>query len=1399
MSTDGKNLNAPDIMRGLIKYSVIALGTIAGLVILTVGLLQAPSLRQAVLSFALTEINKGDTKIAIGDLSGQWPSHIHLTQVTVSDADGIWLSVDEADINWSPLSLLRGQVFVEDFSAQGVAVARLPSSGDNAEETSPGSLFDLPTLPVAVKVEKGTIKDITLARGLVAPGGSGTLASLDLTTSIELTRNRLVFLLEIARNNGRHGAFSLSTLFAPSAHQLTLSLSLEDGDATHKGLIAELTGLDLSPLKLTASAHTNDGKLSANMQLDGGKTLQISGDAQGVWNRDLMLAITSAASGNLIADALSDLDGANDIRLDTDFLWSAKDDISLSNIALKTGALTLDGKAKMGDVTRAAPHPLTASGNISGLDVLLDKPGNESLAALQWSLDALVDMREEVADVSALKLLSPVGLVEFVGTTSLDGSTIKGEANATFADLAPLGELIGEPLSGAAIASFSPFLRESNGNIVGDFIIRTENVKTSEPALTAFIETITADGNFIMPGSGGVKLPSFRVTPLSGAYSLNGNFASTHADILSGEIHFDAANIGSLLPEGQASGATKIDAKLSGTRTAPEILIDASLTKGSVNGTATDALTLNAHARSGQAGPLTFRFKGEPGTANLDATLDLPSEGGARLSDIKANLFGSSITGNASLDSQSLLTASIDGAHVALAPLAKLAGVTMSGTGDLSLRATPVDGKQTAALSFNTPRLDIEGITLDRVTLDAALDDLFGTAQLDAKLNADSGQIDLTHLDNVDVSVTGPLGHLDIEGSLSGILESASPKALTLTASSVLDTKNTTSLALNSFDLKLGSATAMLAKPTVLNFAQGIAAKDLQIDMTGATGKGSVSGDISIASAARIKFDFERMPVDLLTLVVPADNIAGSLDGTFDVDAARSRGTLALQFSELRIAQDIDDDRPAFNAKVDGAWAATRLDLTAIAQGVSTQPFTLKASLPVTRPQGAALPTLAKRGRVEGSLLWDGPLEALVALASLDGQRATGNAKVALIASGDISAPVVGGNASVAGGSFENFSTGTLLRDIEMRLDGRNSQTLDFTLSATDGEAGRINGKGTITLDTSVERSIDISLNVENARLVKRSDLDATIDGALSLTGPVFPPTLDAPATLSGSLSTRAMHIRIPESLPADVPLVEVIEINGGATASAATRDAKEDPLPLLLDLSLSTAKPARISGRGLDSLWNGKLAVAGRIDEPLVKGQLNSERGTLEFASKTFKLTKGNVTFPGTYPIAPRFVVTLLYSRNDFEATINVSGSDAKPDISLSSSPSLPRDEILSRILFDKGVGELSALETLQLARTLAELSGVNIGVGGPGIMDRIQETLSLDVLRIDSGASGATTVSAGKYIQEGVYVGVEQGTLASDSSVKVEIDVTPQISVETRVGQNASSEVGVNWKWDY
>ncbi|MEX0840438.1 MAG: translocation/assembly module TamB domain-containing protein, partial [Parvibaculum sp.] len=240
-------------------------------------------------------------------------------------------------------------------------------------------------------------------------------------------------------------------------------------------------------------------------------------------------------------------------------------------------------------------------------------------------------------------------------------------------------------------------------------------------------------------------------------------------------------------------------------------------------------------------------------------------------------------------------------------------------------------------------------------------------------------------------------------------------------------------------------------------------------------------------------------------------------------------------------------------------------------------------------------------------------------------------------------------------------------------------------------------------------------------------------------------------------------------------------------------------PFPAELDLALSIGNPpAQVTGRGVNALWTGALTVTGTADAPRVTGTLSSLRGTLDFAGKSFTLSRGLVTFRGETPPDPTVDIALDYTRSGFKATVAVIGRGSAPQIALTSQPALPRDEIISRILFEKGVGELSAIEAAQLANTAAQLSGAG-GVGGFGLLGQMQQSLGLDVLRVDQGASGATTVAAGKYLREGFYVGVEQGALASDSSVKVEIDLTDNISVDTRIGQDASSGAGLNWKWDY
>jgi translocation and assembly module TamB len=48
-------------------------------------------------------------------------------------------------------------------------------------------------------------------------------------------------------------------------------------------------------------------------------------------------------------------------------------------------------------------------------------------------------------------------------------------------------------------------------------------------------------------------------------------------------------------------------------------------------------------------------------------------------------------------------------------------------------------------------------------------------------------------------------------------------------------------------------------------------------------------------------------------------------------------------------------------------------------------------------------------------------------------------------------------------------------------------------------------------------------------------------------------------------------------------------------------------------------------------------------------------------------------------------------------------------------------------------------------------------------------------------------------------VTVGVEQGMGAQSGAVSVEVQVTPNITIDSRVGANNKQGVGVNWKWDY
>ncbi|MEX2409530.1 MAG: translocation/assembly module TamB domain-containing protein, partial [Rhodovibrionaceae bacterium] len=149
-----------------------------------------------------------------------------------------------------------------------------------------------------------------------------------------------------------------------------------------------------------------------------------------------------------------------------------------------------------------------------------------------------------------------------------------------------------------------------------------------------------------------------------------------------------------------------------------------------------------------------------------------------------------------------------------------------------------------------------------------------------------------------------------------------------------------------------------------------------------------------------------------------------------------------------------------------------------------------------------------------------------------------------------------------------------------------------------------------------------------------------------------------------------------------------------------------------------------------------------------------------------------------------------------NIEARVHVFGSAENPEFELTSTPPLPQEEIVSRILFERGTAQLSAAEAFQLSTTIASLSGE----GGPGIIDRARQGLGLDVLSFGAGEEGSLgEVEAGKYIADGVFVGVRQGATPQSTSAVVEVEVTPNITVESENKSTGDTSIGVRWQWDY
>jgi len=550
--------------------------------------------------------------------------------------------------------------------------------------------------------------------------------------------------------------------------------------------------------------------------------------------------------------------------------------------------------------------------------------------------------------------------------------------------------------------------------------------------------------------------------------------------------------------------------------------------------------------------------------------------------------------------------------------------------------------------------------------------------------------------------------------------------------------------------------------------------------------QGQVDLSGQIGARTRLHALLRNLDLSIVDSVVPSLGLGGKATGTVDytgggtVPDLRARMDIAgfTRTASLTVSDPLD---VALLATLDQDGA----DARALIRNGATVVGRLRARL---APLGAGA-TLSQRvmaAPLSGGIRYNGPAELLWALTGIARQDLSGPIAIGADFGGRLASPTLTGLIRANSLRYTNESFGTVLSN--MSVDGRFTQSRFelARLTATAGQ-GNIAASGSVGLDAASGFPIDVTATLQNARLARGDDVDATVTGNIHVTN-----SKAAGGLVQGNLVVPEARYQIVRQGASAVPELTGIRRKGAPPVVPAAAS----PLPSnwKLDLTLRADNRVFVGGMGLEAEWRTRMHVGGTTATPNVTGTLEVVRGTYSFAGRRFDIDHGIVTFQGGLT-NPALDIAANTTVEGVTATITISGYAQAPQIAFTSTPSLPQDEVLSRILFGSSVTSLSPVQTIQLAAALNSLRGSGGGLNPLGKLRGIAGVDRLRVLGADENAGRGTALAAGKYISNNIYVEIITDARGF-TATQLEVSLSRALSILSQTGSFGGSNVGLRYK---
>ncbi len=748
-----------------------------------------------------------------------------------------------------------------------------------------------------------------------------------------------------------------------------------------------------------------------------------------------------------------------------------------------------------------------------------------------------------------------------------------------------------------------------------------------------------------------------------------------------------------------------------------------------------------------------------------------------RLSAIQVGNDGMQLTGAINMDTRRSMAEGALQLHASnLASLQPFTTVPLAGAGTMEMKAFALKGKQAASADATFHALRIGDMQAGEFRAALSADDVPALSGLHAQLDAKQVAFGGSMLDSATLRLNGQGagGRFTLDAKRAGgtplTLHSEGAYALALPDWSMNIEQLSGSIEKQSYALR--SATMLKQEKNTL------ALRGLRMSL----GTGELAAEGSYAPA-KVMADIsaERLPLTLLS----QGAYAGSLRGKASIT-----GTPAAPQLSAQMQAEIAHDAAAKPAHVDGDIAiANNMAAVKLQAQQDAMRMQANARLPVAFSLQPFRMVLKDDVPLQGNVAMNGEVDALSALALPPGQNVRGHTEGEFALSGTLQAPQLAGNMHLRNGIYENAASGTSIQALTADVAAEGNTLTIRNASATDGRNGAITLEGEVTLHKPY--SLSLALALHEARLLNSSEASGVIDGMLKAQGTL------AAAEVSGALALGPLDIQIPDMRGVDIPQVrimnpEVLPQDEIAAKPAALQLGES----VRLDVRLSAPNRVFIRGRGLETEVRGNLHVTGSLAQPQIDGRLHTERGRYTLLDKDLAITDGQLIFKGPMPPSPFIQMSAETSTKEITAGVQISGPVRAPELTLTSTPPLPQDEILAHLLFGRELRSITPFQAVQLAQAVQNLRGSS-GASRFDLLTSARKLLGVDRLTV-GGEGKDVSVGAGKYVTDRVYVGVEGGATPDAGKVNAEVELNRRFSIETEAGAHTSG-ARLNWKYDY